>query len=63
MHPLTKEDLTQINESLKAIKDVKLIIERAKASGIDVGEQEQQLKTSEERLQAIKTGFFPTGRA
>tara|TARA_Y100000310_G_scaffold337943_1_gene426291 strand:- start:550 stop:744 length:195 start_codon:yes stop_codon:yes gene_type:complete len=62
-HPLTKDDLDNINASLKGIDSVKGIIARAKIAGLDVAEQEQQMVTAEQRLKAIKQGFFPSGRA
>lgn len=61
--PLAKEDLDQINASLKGIKEIKEVIQRAEASGIDVAIQKEQLSTAEQRLGAIKAGFFPNGRA
>ena len=36
--PLTKENLDEINEALKASKDVKAVIARAKTAGIEVEE-------------------------
>ena len=59
--PLTKENLDEINTALKAAKDVKTIITRAKSAGLDVEELEQQLLDNEKRLQAIKAAFFPSG--
>lgn len=61
--PLTKEDLDEINASLKGIEAARQVIARAKTAGIDVSQQEESLTTSEERLKAIKLGFFPSGRA
>jgi len=34
--PLTREDLTNINTALKAAKEVKAVIARAKQAGLDV---------------------------
>ena len=62
-HPLVKEDLDNINAALKAIKDQRVVIERAKVAQLDVGAIEDQLNTTEARLSAIKQGFFPGGRA
>ena len=62
-HPLTKEDLDNINVALKGIKTTREIIVRAKQSGIDVASQEEELNQNESRLNAIKAGFFPSGRA
>jgi len=61
--PLTKENLDEINEALKASKDVKAVIARAKTAGIEVEEIERTLLDNEKRLQAIKSAFFPSGRA
>jgi len=61
--PLTKENLEEINEALKASKDVKAVIARAKTAGIEVEEIEKTLLDNEKRLQAIKSAFFPSGRA
>jgi len=61
--PLTKENLDEINEALKASKDVKAVIARAKTAGIEVEEIEKTLLDNEKRLQAIKSAFFPSGRA
>jgi len=61
--PLTREDLTNINTALKAAKEVKAVIARAKQAGLDVEALEAQLLTNEARLQGIKAAFYPTGRA
>ena len=59
--PLTREDLTNINTALKAAKEVKAVIARAKQAGLDVEALEAQLLTNEARLQGIKAAFYPTG--
>jgi hypothetical protein len=61
--PLVKEDLDNINEALKAVKDTRQVIERAKLAGLDVEAQETTLNDSEKRLLATKQAFFPSGRA
>jgi len=61
--PLTREDLTNINTALKAAKEVKAVIARAKQAGLDVDALEAQLLSNEARLQGIKAAFYPTGRA
>lgn len=61
--PLTREDLTNINTALKAAKEVKAVIARAKQAGLDVEALEAQLLTNEARLQGIKQAFYPNGRA
>tara|TARA_R110002020_G_scaffold93645_1_gene225738 strand:+ start:1113 stop:1307 length:195 start_codon:yes stop_codon:yes gene_type:complete len=61
--PLSREDLTNINTALKAAKEVKAVIARAKQAGLDVEALEAQLLTNEARLQGIKQAFYPTGRA
>lgn len=61
--PLTREDLTNINTALKAAKEVKAVIARAKQAGLDVDALEAQLLTNESRLQGIKAAFYPNGRA
>ena len=61
--PLTREDLTNINTALKAAKEVKAVIARAKQAGLDVDALEAQLLTNEARLQGIKQAFYPTGRS
>lgn len=60
--PLTRENLTQINEALKVAKDIKSVISRAKTAGLDVEALEASLLDNERRLQGIKAAFFPTGR-
>ncbi len=60
--PLTKEDLTNINAALKAAKEVKTVIQRAKQAGLDVEVLEQQLLANEQKLQGIKAAFYPSGR-
>lgn len=62
-HPLEKADLDQINDALRAIKSTRDVIARAKVAKIDVSLQEEQLNQAEARLQSIKQGFFPSGRA
>jgi len=61
--PLTREDLTNINTALKAAKEVKAVITRAKQAGLDVEALEAQLLNNEARLQGIKAAFYPNGRA
>jgi hypothetical protein len=61
--PLTREDLTNINTALKAAKEVKAVIARAKQAGLDVEALEAQLLNNESRLQGIKQAFYPNGRA
>jgi len=60
--PLNREHLAQINEALKASKDIKSVIARAKTAGIDVDEMEARLLENERRLAGIKAAFFPSGR-
>jgi|TARA_R110000824_G_scaffold20909_2_gene78421 hypothetical protein len=60
--PLTKEDLSNINAALKAAKEIKQTIQRAKQAGLDVDALEQQLLSNEQKLQGIKAAFYPTGR-
>ncbi len=62
-HPLEKTDLDMINEALKAIKGTRDVIARSKIAKIDVSVQEDQVNEAEQRLLAIKAGFFPSGRA
>ena len=59
--PLTRENLTAINEALKVAKDVKSVIARAKTAGLDVDAIETTLLDNERRLQGIKAAFFPSG--
>ena len=61
--PLEKVDLDMINEALKAIKGTRDVIARSKIAQIDVALQEEQVDQAEQRLLAIKAGFFPNGRA
>ena len=60
--PLTKEDLTNINAALKAAKEVKAVIARAKQAGLDVEALESQLLANEQKLNCIKAAFYPNGR-
>lgn len=61
-HPLTKDDLDQINAALAGVKQIREVIRRAKVANIDVSLQESQVDEGEARLKAIKLGFFPQGR-
>ncbi|KKM64423.1 hypothetical protein LCGC14_1501520, partial [marine sediment metagenome] len=47
----------------KAIKGTRDVIARSKIAKIDVSVQEDQVNEAEQRLLAIKAGFFPSGRA
>ena len=60
--PLTKEDLTNINAALKAAKEVKAVIARAKQAGLDVEALESQLLANEQKLNGIIAAFYPNGR-
>ncbi|MAH49987.1 hypothetical protein CMI37_29480 [Candidatus Pacearchaeota archaeon] len=60
--PLTREHLAQINDALKVSKDIKVVVARAKAAGIDVDEMERTLLENEKKLAGIKAAFFPAGR-
>ena len=63
-HPLDKDDLDQINNSLKGISAAKEILARAKiAETPNVDEQLAELELAEDRLKKFKLGFFPSGRA
>lgn len=61
-HPLEKTDLDNINNALKAIKDTRTVLERAKIAKIDVSAQEDEINNAEAQLKAIKQGFFPSGK-
>ena len=60
--PLTKEHLSNINTALKAAKEIKTVIARAKQAGLDVDALEQQLLSNEQKLNGIKAAFYPNGR-
>jgi hypothetical protein len=51
---ISKQQLKQIDESLKVLAAAKVEINRAKSAGFDMAAKEQQLKELEEKLIRIK---------
>ena len=57
--PLTEDDLTALNLAIEESDNVQETINRAKAAGIDVGEDEKRLADAVTQARAIKAAFFP----
>lgn len=57
--PLGVEHLSQIRNALDVIQNAKGQLELAKRAGIDVADQEDQIKQAETRLLQIKQVYFP----
>ena len=57
--PLKDEDLTEINNSLKALDTADGIIDQAMRAGIDIADKREESRQSRERLLRIKQAFFP----
>jgi F0F1-type ATP synthase delta subunit len=51
---ISKQQLKQIDESLKVLAAAKVEINRAKSAGFDMAEKENQVRELEERLIKIK---------
>jgi ribosomal protein L32E len=56
---LSEDDLQAIENGIASARKAMAIVERAKQAGIDVTEQEQQIRANEGRLLRIKQAFFP----
>jgi hypothetical protein len=57
--PLTPEHKRRIDDSLKELDELEHVITKAKQSGIDVQQQEAQLKENRDKLRKIKRVWFP----
>lgn len=57
--PLRDEDLTEINESIKALDEADKLIDQAVRAGIDISDKREESRQSRERLMKIKQAFFP----
>jgi hypothetical protein len=51
---ISRQQLKQIDESLKVLASAKIEINRAKSAGFDMAEKERQVKELEEKLIRIK---------
>lgn len=59
--PLTDDDRAVIDVQLKNLVTARDMINRAKAAGLDVQAEEEQVNALETQLKGIKASFFPTG--
>jgi len=57
--PLDAEDVAGIKQALKDIDKAFTLIAKSKAAGIDVAEQEKQLREAKDKLTRIKQQFAP----
>ena len=57
--PLTADHLTQIQNALDVIHSAEYEVDRAKRAGIDVSSHEAQLKDAKDKLQRLKSVYFP----
>lgn len=60
-HPFTDDDKRRIDESLLEIDDAEHLIKKGRLAGLDLSEQERELKTTRDRLRKIKQVFWPNG--
>ena len=57
--PLTGEDKDALDGALEAGDEIRGLISRAKAAGIDTTEAENELNTQLGRARSIRQAFFP----
>jgi hypothetical protein len=57
--PLTKAHLEEIQRGLNVIKNAEYQITLAKQAGIDVSDKEAQLADAKDKLQRLKSVYFP----
>lgn len=60
--PLTAEDKVKLDEAARQLQEAQEQINRAKLAGIDVTDQEAQVKALTESVTRIRQAYFPTGR-
>ncbi len=60
--PLTAEDKVKLDEAHRQLQEAQAQIARAKAAGIDVTDQEAEVKALLESVTRIRQAYFPTGR-
>lgn len=58
-HPLTDEDLVQLNENLARLNEADEQIRLAERAGIDVAELKTQSRDNRASLLKIKASYFP----
>ncbi len=58
--PFTDEDFTELNERLKALEEVDILIKKADRAGVDVTERKVQVRDLREQLMRLKQAFFTT---
>ena len=61
--PLTRDHLNAINETIQMDKTIRPILNRSETAMIDVGDRKERWDELLKRMAAIKSGFFPNGRA
>jgi predicted subunit of tRNA(5-methylaminomethyl-2-thiouridylate) methyltransferase len=60
--PLTAQDKIKLEEASRQLQEAQAQIARAKSAGIDVADQEAEVKALLESVNRIRQAYFPTGR-
>ena len=59
--PFTDEDGVELEDRLKALEEVDLLIKKAERAGIDVTGRKTQTRDLREQLMKLKQAFFQPG--
>lgn len=58
-NPLGPQDLAEINQRLRELDDVEILIAQATRGGLDVKEQAERAREARTKLMQLKQSFFP----
>ena len=58
-NPLIESDLAEINAGIKNADDLLKALNKAKAAGVDIGDQYAEVSQKRQKLIALKTTYFP----
>jgi len=56
---LDDEDKANIDAAIESSDSIRENIQRAKSAGLDIGDKEEKLNASVDKLKAIRGAFFP----
>ena len=58
MQPLGRENAEQLDDALRMVDEVKPLLDRARAAGINLGRLPDELESRAQQARSIRTTFF-----